>query len=117
MVTLAPLEGTVTDAKENPRVRAEAAEELAHAHRRKTHSILLKNLSEPSKMFGSGVLSHSARWPSDVPFLCFANLRPATAARSEVFTQWRKKRLMQSRRLPTKTATPEKEWLRVLHRP
>src|ERR1700761_6324398 len=39
--TVAALEATVSDTAESPSVRAEAAEALAHAHRRKTHAVLL----------------------------------------------------------------------------
>src|SRR6185437_8574764 len=47
--TIAALERTVSDTTEHPRVRGEAAEALAHAHRRKSHDVLLKNLTDPSK--------------------------------------------------------------------
>jgi len=39
----------VSDTTENPRVRGEAAEALAHAHRKRSHDVLLKNLADPSK--------------------------------------------------------------------
>ena len=48
-ITVATLERTVSDTTEHPRVRGEAAEALAHAHRRKSHLVLLKNLADPSK--------------------------------------------------------------------
>jgi HEAT repeat protein len=47
--TLAALERTVSDTSESPRVRGEAAEALAHSHRRKSHDVLLKNLADKSK--------------------------------------------------------------------
>jgi len=47
--TVSALERTVSDRTEHPRVRGEAAEALAHAHRPKSHDVLLKNLSDPSK--------------------------------------------------------------------
>jgi HEAT repeat protein len=47
--THAALEQTVSDTAESPRVRGEAAEALAHSHRRKSHDVLLKNLSDKSK--------------------------------------------------------------------
>jgi HEAT repeat protein len=47
--TLAALERTVSDTSESSRVRGEAAEALAHSHRRKSHDVLLKNLADKSK--------------------------------------------------------------------
>ena len=47
-VTIA-LESTVRDKSENPKVRGEAAEALAHCHRKSTHNLLLKTLQDPSK--------------------------------------------------------------------
>jgi HEAT repeat protein len=47
--TVAALERTVNDIKENPRVRGEAAEALAHAHRKTSHDVLLKNLTDRKK--------------------------------------------------------------------
>lgn len=47
--TVSALERTVSDRTEHPRVRGEAAEALAHAHRPKSHDVLLKNLDDPSK--------------------------------------------------------------------
>jgi len=47
--TLAALERTVSDSSESSRVRGEAAEALAHSHRRKSHDVLLKNLADKSK--------------------------------------------------------------------
>lgn len=47
--TVAALEHAVSDTTESPRVRGEAAEALAHAHRRKSHDVLLKNLADPSR--------------------------------------------------------------------
>jgi HEAT repeat protein len=43
------LEKSVGDKKEHPKVRGQAAESLAHNHRRKSHRILLQNLDDPSK--------------------------------------------------------------------
>ena len=47
--TVSALERTVSDKSEHPRVRGEAAEALAHAHRLKSHDVLLKNLADPNK--------------------------------------------------------------------
>ncbi|HZR65024.1 MAG TPA: HEAT repeat domain-containing protein [Terriglobales bacterium] len=47
--TFAALERTVGDEAESPRVRGEAAEALAHSHRRKSHDVLLRNLNDKSK--------------------------------------------------------------------
>lgn len=47
--TIAALERRVADEAESPRVRGEAAEALAHSHRRKSHDVLLKNLNDKSK--------------------------------------------------------------------
>ena len=43
------LEKTTSNKSENPRVRGEAAEALAHGHRRKSREVLLKGLSDSSK--------------------------------------------------------------------
>jgi hypothetical protein len=43
------LEKSVENKIEHPRVRGQAAESLAHNHRKKSHSILLKNLNDSSK--------------------------------------------------------------------
>jgi HEAT repeat protein len=43
------LERTVENKSENPRVRGEAAEALAHGHRKQSHDVLLKGLSDRSK--------------------------------------------------------------------
>jgi len=47
--TIAALERTLSDKSEYPRLRGEAAEALAHAHRKKSHHVLLKNLTDRSK--------------------------------------------------------------------
>jgi HEAT repeat protein len=47
--TIRALERTVESNTEHPRVRGEAAEALAHGHRKKSHDVLLKGLSNPSK--------------------------------------------------------------------
>ncbi len=47
--TILALESTIRNKRENPRVRAEAAEALAHCHRRKSHDVLLAGLRDPSK--------------------------------------------------------------------
>ena len=47
--TIRALECTVENRAEWPKVRGEAAEALAHSHRPKTHSVLLKALADPSK--------------------------------------------------------------------
>jgi HEAT repeat protein len=43
------LEQSVDDKSENPRVRGEAAEALHLNHRKKSHDLLLRNLTDPSK--------------------------------------------------------------------
>ena len=43
------LERTVEDETEHQRVRGEAAEALAHGHRRKSHDVLLRGLGDPRK--------------------------------------------------------------------
>ena len=43
------LERTVANKSENPRVRGDAAEALAHGHRKKSHDVLLRGLGDPSK--------------------------------------------------------------------
>jgi HEAT repeat protein len=43
------LETVVKNKSEHPRVRGEAAEALAHRHRRKSHDVLLTALGDPSK--------------------------------------------------------------------
>jgi HEAT repeat protein len=47
--TIRALEGAVKNKSEHPRVRGEAAEALAHYHRRKSHDVLLRELRDPSK--------------------------------------------------------------------
>jgi HEAT repeat protein len=47
--TVRALERTVAKRSENPRVRGEAAEALAHAHRKWSHVVLLRGLGDPSK--------------------------------------------------------------------
>jgi HEAT repeat protein len=47
--TIRALEGTVRNKREHPRVRGEAAEALAHCHRRDSHDVLLAGLLDPSK--------------------------------------------------------------------
>jgi hypothetical protein len=44
--TIRALESVVKNKSERPRVRGEAAEALAHCHRRKSHDVLLRGLSE-----------------------------------------------------------------------
>lgn len=46
---IAALEQSVNNKSENPRVRGEAAEALHLNHRKKSHDLLLKNLTDPSK--------------------------------------------------------------------
>ena len=46
---VAALEQVVNDISENPRVRGYAAEALHLNHRMKSHDVLLKNLTDPSK--------------------------------------------------------------------
>jgi HEAT repeat protein len=43
------LETTVRNKSEHPKVRGEAAEALAHCHRKSTHNLLLETLRDPSK--------------------------------------------------------------------
>ncbi len=43
------LERSVKNKSEHPRVRGEAAEALAHGHRKMSHDVLLKGLGDPSK--------------------------------------------------------------------
>ncbi len=47
--TVSTLEQTVSNIEESVRVRGEAAEALAHNHRRKSHTVLLGNLEDRSK--------------------------------------------------------------------
>ena len=47
--TIRALENAVKNKRENPRVRGEAAEALAHCHRRKSHDMLLAGLRDSSK--------------------------------------------------------------------
>jgi HEAT repeat protein len=47
--TIRALERTVKDSSEHPRVRGEAAEALAHGHRKQSHSVLLQGLKDRSK--------------------------------------------------------------------
>ncbi len=47
--TIRALERTVENKSETPRVRGEAAEALTHAHRKKTHNVLLRGLGDRSK--------------------------------------------------------------------
>jgi HEAT repeat protein len=47
--TIKELERTVKSKAEHPRVRGEAAEALAHGHRRRSHDVLLRGLRDPSK--------------------------------------------------------------------
>ncbi len=46
---VAALEQAVNDKSESPRVRGHAAEALHLNHRKKSHDVLLKNLTDPSK--------------------------------------------------------------------
>jgi hypothetical protein len=45
----AALESTLSNKSENTRIRAFAAETLAHRHRRGSHAVLLRNLQDPSR--------------------------------------------------------------------
>jgi HEAT repeat protein len=47
--TIRALESVVKNKSEHPRVRGEAAEALAHCHRRKSHDVLLRGLKDSSK--------------------------------------------------------------------
>lgn len=47
--TIRALETAVKNKSERPRVRAEAAESLAHCHRRKSHDVLLTGLNDSSR--------------------------------------------------------------------
>jgi HEAT repeat protein len=47
--TIRALESAVKSKSESPRVRGEAAEALAHSHRRKTHDALLSGLRDTSR--------------------------------------------------------------------
>ena len=45
----AALESALSNKSENTKVRAFAAETLAHRHRRGSHAVLLRNLQDPSR--------------------------------------------------------------------
>jgi HEAT repeat protein len=47
--TIRALESVVKNKSEHPRVRGEAAEALAHCHRRRSHDVLLTGLGDSSK--------------------------------------------------------------------
>jgi HEAT repeat protein len=47
--TIRALESVVQSKSEHPRVRADAAEALAHGHRKKSHAVLLTALGDSSK--------------------------------------------------------------------
>lgn len=47
--TIRALEMVVQNKSEHPRVRGEAAEALAHRHRRRSHDVLLTGLDDPKK--------------------------------------------------------------------
>jgi HEAT repeat protein len=47
--TIRALESVVKNKSERPQVRGEAAEALAHSHRKKSHAVLLSGLGDPSK--------------------------------------------------------------------
>jgi HEAT repeats len=47
--TVRALESVVRNKSESPRVRGEAAEALAHSHRKTSHTVLLAGLNDPSK--------------------------------------------------------------------
>ncbi len=47
--TVRALETVVLNRSERPRVRGEAAEALAHSHRKKSHDVVLRGLLDPSK--------------------------------------------------------------------
>lgn len=48
--TICALERAVNDKSEHPKVRGYAAEALAHAHRKQSHNVLLKNVNDRSKI-------------------------------------------------------------------
>jgi HEAT repeat protein len=52
------LERSVDNKQEHPKVRGQAAESLAHNHREKSHSVLVRNLNDPSKEVRFGVPIH-----------------------------------------------------------
>lgn len=47
--TIAALERAIQNKSEHPYVRGQAAESLAHCHRKKSHNVLLAGLADPSK--------------------------------------------------------------------
>jgi HEAT repeat protein len=47
--TIIALERTVMNKSEHPRVRGEAAEALAHSHRKRSHDVLLAGLADSSR--------------------------------------------------------------------
>lgn len=47
--TIRALESVVKNRTERPRVRGEAAEALAHCHRKKSHGVVLAGLRDPNK--------------------------------------------------------------------
>jgi HEAT repeat protein len=47
--TIIALERVVKNKSEHPRVRGQAAESLAHHHRKKSHDVLLRGLADPDK--------------------------------------------------------------------
>ena len=48
--TIRALERSVSDQSEHPKVRGYAAEALAHAHRKQSHDVMLKNVNDRSKI-------------------------------------------------------------------
>jgi hypothetical protein len=48
-IAIPALEKSVDNRNEHPKVRGQAAESLAHSHSKKSHGVLRKNLSDPSK--------------------------------------------------------------------
>src|SRR5579871_6640905 len=73
--TIRALERAVENKSENPRVRGEAAEALAHSHRHRSHDVLLAGLADSSK---------------DVRFWCsFALGEVAEGERSLFSNAWR----------------------------
>jgi HEAT repeat protein len=68
--TIRALESTVKNKAERPRVRGEAAEALAHCHRRQSHDVLLTGLDDSSKdvrfwcVFALGEMAEKRALPS-----------------------------------------------------
>ena len=92
---IAALEQAVNNSSEHARVRGEAAEALAHNHRKRSHDILLKDLGDSSKdvrfwcAFALGEMAEKRA----IPVLKLQTTRES----SEAFILFRKKRLMHLR--------------------